>query len=261
MGAENYTLGRGELHFDKFAAGTTNKTAERYLGNSPEVNLAVEVEKLDHFNSDRGIRTKDKSITLEETRSGTFILDEMSNENIALWFAGEAAIRTQTSAASVVENLAAARVVEGSYIQLGASSANPTGVRGITLTSVTSDPVGTTHVLNTDYTIDLDLGRLYIVPGGGISSGDPLIVTYATLANTRDQITVAEGTTVEGALRFISYNPTGPRKDYYWPYVTLTADGDFALKGDEWQQLSFSFDVLKLEGYAAVYIDGRPASP
>ena len=30
MGSENYTLGRGELHFDKFAPGTFNKTGERY---------------------------------------------------------------------------------------------------------------------------------------------------------------------------------------------------------------------------------------
>lgn len=258
MGSENYTLGRGELYFDKFVPGTFNKTGERYLGNSPELNLTTESETLDHYNSDRGIRVKDKSILLEKSDSGTFILDEISTENVALWFLGDVSVVAQSAATSVVQNIPANRIKPGTYIQLGESLANPTGHRNVTLTSVTSDPVGTTYSLNVDYTIDAELGRLYIVPGGAIDGTTPLIVTYATAASTREQIVVGDGTTIEGALRFISYNPTGPRRDYYWPYVQLRADGDLALKGDEWQQLSFAFDILKLDGYASQYIDGRP---
>ena len=102
MGSENYTLGRGELHFDKFVAGTFNKTGERYLGNTPELNRTTESENLDHFNSDRGIRVKDKSIVLEKNDSGTFIADEISDENIALWFLGTQNIVAQPATASVV---------------------------------------------------------------------------------------------------------------------------------------------------------------
>ena len=258
MGSENYTLGRGELHFDKFAPGTFNKTGERYLGNTPELNRTTESESLDHFNSDRGIRVKDKSIVLEKNDSGTFIADEISDENVALWFLGTQNVIAQSATASIVENIPANRLKPGTYIQLGESQANPTGNRNVTMTSVTSDPVGTTFTDLTDYTVDAELGRLYIVPGGAIDGTSPLIVTYATAASTRTQIVVGEGTTIEGALRFISYNPTGPRRDYYWPYVQLRADGDFAMKGDEWQQLSFAFDILKREGYASEYIDGRP---
>lgn len=258
MGSENYTLGRGELHFDKFAPGTFNKTGERYLGNTPELNRTTESENLDHFNSDRGIRVKDKSIVLEKNDSGTFIADEISDDNIALWFLGTKNVVAQSASASVVQNIPANRVKPGTYIQLGESTANPTGHRNVTLTSVTSNPVGTTFDNLDDYTLDAELGRLYIVPGGAIDGMAPLIVTYATAASTRTQIVVGEGTTIEGALRFISYNPTGPRRDYYWPYVQLRADGDFAMKGDEWQQLSFAFDILKRDGYASEYIDGRP---
>ena len=258
MGSENFTLGRGELHFDKFATGTFNKTGERFLGNTPELNRTTESENLDHFNSDRGIRVKDKSIVLEKNDSGTFIADEISDENVALWFLGTQNVIAQSASASVVKNIPANRLKPGTYIQLGESQANPTGNRNVTMTSVTSNPVGTTFVDLTDYTVDAELGRLYIVPGGAIDGTAPLIVTYATAASTRTQIVVGEGTTIEGALRFISYNPTGPRRDYYWPYVQLRADGDFAMKGDEWQQLSFAFDILKREGYASEYIDGRP---
>ena len=258
MGSENYTLGRGELHFDKFAPGTFNKTGERYLGNTPELNRTTESENLDHFNSDRGIRVKDKSIVLEKNDSGTFIADEISDENVALWFLGTQNVIAQSASASIVENIPANRLKPGTYIQLGESQANPTGNRNVTVATITSDPVGTTFTNLDDYTVDAELGRLYIVPGGAIDGTAPLIVTYATAASTRTQIVVGEGTTIEGALRFISYNPTGPRRDYYWPYVQLRADGDFAMKGDEWQQLSFAFDILKREGYASEYIDGRP---
>lgn len=260
MGSENYTLGRGELHFDKFVSGTFTKTGERYLGNTPELNRSTESENLDHFNSDRGIRVKDKSIVLEKNDSGTFIADEISDDNIALWFLGTKSTLTQASSASVVQNIAANRLKPGTYIQLGESQALPTGHRNVTITSVTSDPVGTTYVANTDYTVDAELGRLYIVPGGAITGTSPLIVTYAVAASTRTQVVVDAGSTIEGALRFISYNPTGPRRDYYWPYVQLRADGDFAMKGDEWQQLSFAFDILKRDGYASEYIDGRPTT-
>ena len=258
MGAENYTLGRGELYFDKFAVNTKNKTGERYLGNTPELNRTTESEDLPHFNSDRGVRVKDKSVLLEKTDSGTFVADEINNENVALWFLADVSVRAQAAVASVVQNIAANRLKPGTYIQLGESQANPTGARNVTVASVTSDPVGTTFVALTDYTVDLELGRLYIVPGGAIDGTDPLIVTYATAASSREQIIVGDGTTIEGAMRFISYNPTGPRRDFFWPYVQLRADGDFAMKGDEWQQLSFAFDILKLDGYATGYIDGRP---
>lgn len=260
MGSENYTLGRGELYFDKFAPSTYNRTGERYLGNSPELSLTTESETLDHFNSDRGIRVKDKSILLEKSDSGSFILDEISNENVALWFLGDVGVVAQSMTASIVENVAANRLKPGTYLQLGATLANPTGNRNVTVASITSDPVGTTYVLNTDYTVDAELGRLYIVPGGAIDGTAPIIVTYATAASTREQIVVGEGTTIEGSLRFISYNPTGPRRDYWWPYVQLRADGDLALKGDEWQQLSFAFDILKLDGYSSQYVDGRPVT-
>jgi hypothetical protein len=70
MGTEAYTLGRGEMHFSKFKEGTQIGEGYRYLGNSPEWGITVETENLDHFNSDRGIRQKDKSVSLEVTRTG-----------------------------------------------------------------------------------------------------------------------------------------------------------------------------------------------
>ena len=53
---QKYTLGRGEVFFNKFKPGTNIGEGERYLGNTPEYSLTNDVETLDHFNSDRGLR-------------------------------------------------------------------------------------------------------------------------------------------------------------------------------------------------------------
>jgi len=62
------------------------------------------------------------------------------------------------------------------------------------------------------------------------------------------------------ALRFISTNPRGPRRDVYIPKITLSPNGDWALKGDDWQTLGFNLKIGKNTGQSAIYIDGRPAA-
>lgn len=73
---DNYTLGRGCLFFD-------NGTGERELGNSPEFNIGVDVDLIEHFSSKSGLRIKDKRVVNELTPTLSFILDEINRENIA----------------------------------------------------------------------------------------------------------------------------------------------------------------------------------
>ena len=57
----------------------------------------------------------------------------------------------------------------------------------------------------------------------------------------------------------MSDNPKGANRDYYFPYVKLTPDGDYALKGEEWMQIGFSFEILKkADNIEGAYVDGRP---
>lgn len=258
--AKKYTLGRGKLYFDQFVKGTQTKTGERYFGNTPEFNLTVESESLDHFNSDEGVRVKDDSVLLELNRTGSFITDHISPENIALFFLAEAS--TLTVASATAQEYTFTRAVEADrYYQIGESASNPTGDRNISnVTIVDADNSGTTFVEGTDYTVDLALGRLY-VPAGSAMVGKKPKITRDIAASTRTQIVSQADAVVEGALRFIAYNPKGELLDYYFPHVRVSPNGDFALKGDEWQQLSFTIEVLKLdENTASMYIDGRPAA-
>lgn len=263
MDTKNYVLGRGKLFLDPFAPGTKDKTGERYFGNTTEFNLTVESESLDHFDSDQGVRSKDDSVILELSRNGSLTTDNISEENTALFVLGEVSDVAQTSTPVTDEAIGNAGIpLQGRYYQLGASTSNPQGVRGVTSVTVNIDPNGTSSVAveGTDYTLEADLGRIYIMEGGAIDGQTEVSVDYTPDDNTRKRVTTSAEASVEGALRFVAFNAKGKQKDVYIPYVTLQPTGDWALKGDDWQNQAFSVEVGELPGLAAMYIDGRPAA-
>ena len=259
--ANNYTLGRGEIHFSRFKPGTQIPEGYRYIGNTPEVNLTIEEEKLDHFSSDRGIREKDDAISLEVNRSGSLITDNIAPENIALFFFGEATV-IATTGSTVTDELVEG-VVPGLGYQLGQTEQNPVGARGLDMTSGNAPVVkdagvgATTFDEGDDYTVDADTGMLTIVEGGAITAGTDLEVTYKTLTSTQTQV-ISGSSSVEGSMRYIAHNPKGEQFDYTFPWVTISPNGDFALKGDEWQQIPLNIEILKPTNKEAIYVNGRP---
>lgn len=258
MANKQYTLGRGRIYFDAFLAGTRTKTGERYFGNTPSFSLTMESETLDHFDSDGGVRVKDDSVLLELNRTGTFTTDNIDPENVALFLLGTSSVLAQTS--GTVTDEAINDVKKDRYYQVGVSPTTPSGVRGIS--AVTVDVGASLKTLGTDYTVDLELGLVYIVPTGTILDGDDILVTYTRAANSRTRIVTAASSTVDGALRFVATNPKGTLLDYYMPYVRLSPNGEYALKGDEWQQISFNLDIQKLNDTTeSIYVDGRPYTP
>lgn len=254
--ADNLTLGRGELWFAAYKPGTTIPGGERYIGNSPEFNLTIENENLDHFNSDHGVNEKDDSIVLSTNRTGSFTSDNIGMENLALFFLGEAktVTTTATTAATSVFTVAEA----GLTYQLGTTTAAPSGARKVSNVAVTATGV-TTPTEGADYTVDLDLGRLTILAGGALVGKD-VTATFDVAASTHKQVT-SGAAAIEGSLRFISFNPKGDKIDYFMPKVSITPNGDFAMKGDDWQILPFTIEVKKKGELAAIYADGRPLAP
>jgi len=258
---DKYTLGRGEVYFAPFKTGTETPGAERYLGNTPEFNLTIEEEKLEHYSSDRGIKEKDRSISLQVNRSGSLVCDNIDIDNVAAFFFGSKSTITQSSLSVTDEVLTSVEL--GRYYPLGQSTSNPTGYQNLDIHTAPStkiiltDSAGTTtYVEGTDYEIDLVTGRLYLKAGGSIVAGTNLKVDYKVKASTRSRV-ISGSQPIKGALRFLSQNPEGTLIDYYMPYVTLAPNGDFALKSDEWQQIPFTIEVLKKSGMEAIYADER----
>lgn len=251
----NQTLGRGRLYFDKFASGTTTGSGFRYFGNTTEFNVTSESDNLEHFSSDEGVRVKDKSVLLELNRTGSFITDNISSENLALFFLGAASSVTQSASVGETETLT---VVPGLFYQLGVTALLPQGVKGIENLVVTGTGGTPTYVLNTDYRFNADAGLLEIVDGGSISAGD-IELTYDIKAATFDKVVTAAEGSIKGALKFVTSNPEGSDWVYDFPYVEITPNGDFALKGDDWQTIPFNVEVLKLsDTVEAMYLNGKP---
>ncbi|NEI52716.1 hypothetical protein GR217_34420 [Rhizobium leguminosarum] len=84
----NYFIGKGIIKF------TPSGGSQRDLGNAPEIEMTPATEKLDHFSSRTGVRTKDRSITLEKSLALRIVLDELTAENLALLLLGEVTSNT-----------------------------------------------------------------------------------------------------------------------------------------------------------------------
>ena len=82
-------------------------------------------------------------------------------------------------------------------------------------------------------------------------------MNYDIAASSRNQV-VTGTSQIEGALRFISYNPKGPRVDYFFPWVKLSPNGDFNLITEEWLTIPLNVEALQKGDLAVLYADGRP---
>lgn len=259
----NYTLGRGELYFARRDPTTGLLKGERYLGNTPEFNLTFESEDLEHFSSDRGIKELDKSVILQITRSGSLITDNINPENVALFFFGSTDALTVAQTTVTDELIAATTggIEIGMFYQLGMTPNNPTGARkviypGASGTAFAAKKGSTALVAGTDFVFNAEKGRVEFLEGGAVAEGDTTVkVTYTTSASTKSRI-ISGSSPVDGALRFIAFNPVGDNIDYYLPNVSLSPNGDYALKGDEWQQIPFNIKVLKGANTEALYAEG-----
>lgn len=261
MPVNNYTLGRGRVHFSRFKPGTQEPEGFRYIGNTPEFSMNIETEELDHFSSDGGIREKDDSISLEVTRSGSLTTDNISAENVAIFFFGTASMLTTASATAapyVIEDAQRDR----SY-KIGATAQNPVGLMGINPVGVTVTIPGTPDpvalVAGTDYELDAPNGIITFLENAnaGIDGATDVTVTCAVLGTTRTRV-ISGSAPVEGAMMYVTRNPKGEDCVFYLPWVKVMPNGDYALKGDEWQTIPLMMEILKRDNVEAIYRDGTP---
>jgi len=257
--ANNYTLGRGKVHFARFKAGTQNPDGFFYIGNTPEFSLTIESETLDHYSSDEGIREKDDSVPLEVNRTGSLTTDNIDPKNVALFFFGSDSALTQASVAAGTPTETIMAINAGHSYKLGQTTNNPTGYMGIDETGFSVETDGAVAMAEgTDYAIDYDNGIITFLEGSIIAvDGANIEVTYAVAASTRERV-ISGSEPVEGAMMYVTKNPKGTDAVFYMPYVKITPNGDYALKGDEWQQIPLSLEILKPTVGEAIYRDGTP---
>lgn len=161
--ADNLVLGRGELKFAPYLLNTTTGGVFGYFGDTTDITLVQNSQKLEHYSSEHGLKEKDRSVVLQQDMTVNFTTDNINPGNLALWF--------------------------GADVSGAAPADAPSGVGSL--------------------------------------------------------VFIGKAQSIYGALLFESDNPIGTNLNYWFPYVNLQPNGNYALKGDTWQQMSFSAEVLK----------------
>lgn len=250
-----YLIPRGRVYFDPFDANE-QLTGEIALGNCPGITLSISTEKSDHFSSETGLRQKDGSWVIQVDRTGSVSCDNFSPSNASLWLSGTLEKKTQ-AATPVTGELR--NVIPGRQYQLGATAANPLGVRNVSVVTVKDEAGTVTHVAGTDYNLDLETGRIQIIEGGAIVAGK-VQFGYTPVAASFESVKSGGKSELSGALRVVSDNATGGNRDWYLPKVTLTPSGDLSLiaEGTDVVTMEFGLEALKPANGEAIYCDGRP---
>ena len=92
----NYLYGKGELFFR--AVGSEGYD---HLGNAPAFTISLTEEKLEHFSSMSGTKTKDLQLVTQKGATVAFTLEEFTTGNILRAFKGAAVAKQMQAAATV----------------------------------------------------------------------------------------------------------------------------------------------------------------
>ena len=92
----NYLYGKGELFFR--AVGSEGYD---HLGNAPAFTISLTEEKLEHFSSMSGTKTKDLQLVTQKGAAVAFTLEEFTTGNILRAFKGAAVAKQMQAAATV----------------------------------------------------------------------------------------------------------------------------------------------------------------
>lgn len=244
---DDYNLGRGILYFAPLDTDGT-PLGYRDLGNAPEFSISVETETLEHQSSRAGLKVTDKEVLISQKVSLSLTLDEINFENLAALLSGTAhggSTYTNPAVAGFAEIAGFIASVElGRWYDLEDSSG--TRVYDIqTPAGVTLEVGATPLVQDTDYTLDAEMGRVFfLTTATNVAENDTIDYTQAADATSKtvDEVRALTQTAVLGALKFIAQNPASNDKvtEFQFHKVSLKAEGDFSLIGDEFSTMQFT---------------------
>lgn len=234
-----YVLGRGRLLLAQNDVTTGLPSAYRHLGNCPAFATTVEIEEFTHRSSLSGFSEVDARAVTSREIGLSFSLDELSFENMGLFFNGTVNTVVNPAVAGVTATVVESTVTLGMWYQL-LTAYDGTGV------PVSLDPVtpaltltetGTPTVLveDTDYEIDPETGFVFLLSTAtGIAAGEELDYAIGASAGapaTIAQVKALQDTNKEYTLQFISVNPLNNDEEIVYEFhrVSISADGDMNL--------------------------------
>lgn len=264
-------LGRGAIYFAEHDANS-KPLDWRHLGNSTNFGISFDTETIEHSSSRGGVKTIDLELLSSQKTTLAMTLDEINFQNLALFFSGEAADVTSavpTSNAAklgMTDVLQVSKASKGRWVDLvDASGRRLYDIVQANLTVKTESggggTPGTTLAFNVDYTLDLKMGRIFLLTTGVTHvNGKQVYGSYTADATAKDidQVRVLTKAQIIGSVKFIGKNPASSPSDkqteYQFHLVTLRPEGELLLIGDEFTELS-------LAGTAGANTKFSPLSP
>jgi hypothetical protein len=221
----NLLLGKGKIYADRLSLsnGLWVKTGEFDLGNctafgiSPKATVKEKYESMDSASSLYARNAINQNHTVKITG------DEFSLFNLANGVMGDLITVSQTGASVTGETLTTA-VKQGAYYA--------TAYRSIS--AVTVKVGGTAKTLGTDYTIDAATGRIYIVPGGGITGGATVTCDYTYATITLNGVSSSTHSSIKMFLRYVGAPVSGPTFEVQVYVCDFAPSGDIGLISDDY---------------------------
>lgn len=240
---QQVVIGKGRIYFapEDVDAGVED---EVYLGLTDDLTVNVETEQIEVESAEGGLNEVVLNIPTKVTRSATVAIKNMGEDPLSWFVIGTTELFTQAAATDIA--YAITDVQTGHWYQLGIAGSQYSGARKVANVTVT------TFVEDTDFTVDYDRGRIYIMTaaeGGSIADGADITGDYDTVAATWNRV-LANGTqAVRGALRFEAINANGPNRDAYMPFTRLVPSGALTLKniGNDPIIMNFNLTIDKPE--------------
>lgn len=282
LNTDEYSLGRGIIYLAALDADGFPGVF-RDVGNANEFNTTIETERLEHQSSRTGLRVVDKEIVVSQQLSLTITLDSINFQNLALFFSGgtnsAAAPATTATAATLYQRdtgfFSASDVPFWFDLFTDRYNATPDTNRIYDLATAAlamdleadDGTAQTTLIAGTDIIYDESFGRVFVTATGiaklaanGTSGADrinlPTGDALATDTPMVDEVEMLTQTQISTAVKFISENPaaSGQASEAQFHKVTLAAEGDLSLIGDD-------FSTIQLSGSAERNTDVSTTNP
>jgi hypothetical protein len=214
-------LGAGVFLINEFDTNGA-LTYWRHMGNVTSGELTQAVTKL----TKRESMTRARNVYLDLQKDQTFTLalslDEWSVNNVGLYLRGTSAATAAQAATPVTGEVVTTTAVLGASYFLAKYGA----VSAVTLNNTTTT---TPLVLGTDYTIDLETGRITILSTAtNVAAGDDISADYTptAYASGLTQIKAGQRSTPRGQIRFIGDPQNGPRMvvDFWKTSISANAN-------------------------------------
>lgn len=222
-----YTLGRGKAFLKPVGS-------DRYedFGNVTSFTLTVATEKLEHYYTGSGIKTKDAEIVKSQDFNVKIEIDELRRSTLEKFLL--ATTQTTNITAGSVTGEQVNNVMKGFYYKLANMKIKKTPAPVVTNDALPP----TVYTEGVDYEIDYDAGFIYIKPTGNIENGTNLRIDYSYDAFEKVELLSGTKYSIQGTLWFKGDPPVGKAIDLIGD-VSLTPSGDLQLIGDEWLKVAF----------------------